>query len=59
MGLGLSMIYCTIVGGETRVIMKIENKRISLQDRVYIIAEAGVNHNGSPAMAEKLVDAAR
>ena len=26
--------------------------------RTYIIAEAGVNHNGSPAMARKLIDAA-
>ncbi|MBN2517351.1 MAG: N-acetylneuraminate synthase [Candidatus Altiarchaeota archaeon] len=34
-------------------------RRISPQDPVFIIAEAGVNHNGDFATAKKLVDAAR
>lgn len=29
-----------------------------IEGRCYIIAEAGVNHNGSPAMARELIDAA-
>lgn len=28
------------------------------QDRIFIIAEAGVNHNGDPGMARRLIDAA-
>lgn len=38
--------------------MKIGNKAIS-RGRAYIIAEAGVNHNGKLGLALKLVDAAR
>lgn len=41
------------------MVMNIEKKRISLKEPAYIIAEAGVNHNGSPDMAKKLIDAAR
>jgi N-acetylneuraminate synthase len=32
--------------------------KIKLKNHIYIIAEAGVNHNGSIAMAKQLVDAA-
>jgi len=28
-------------------------------DKTYIIAEAGVNHNGDPALAIKLIEAAK
>jgi len=38
--------------------IKIENKFISEKEPVFIIAEAGVNHNGSLKNALKLVDAA-
>ncbi len=37
--------------------MRIGAKEIG-RDRVYIIAEAGVNHNGDAALARKLIDAA-
>ena len=30
-----------------------------MKDKVLIIAEAGVNHNGSLKMAKKLIDAAK
>ncbi|MFY0622845.1 MAG: N-acetylneuraminate synthase family protein [Pelagimonas sp.] len=33
-------------------------RRISSQDPTYIIAEIGVNHNGSPALAHEMIDAA-
>src|SRR5687768_980933 len=38
--------------------MKIGSVEIG-RDRVYIIAEAGVNHNGDIRLAKKLVDAAK
>lgn len=38
--------------------IKIENKLIGEKEPVFIIAEAGVNHNGSLKIALKLVDAA-
>jgi len=41
------------------MIVKIGNKFIGENQPVFIIAEAGVNHNGSLAMAKKLVDAAK
>ena len=41
------------------MVINIEKKRISSIEPTYIIAEAGVNHNGSPDMAKKLIDAAR
>jgi len=39
--------------------IKIDNKFIGEGEPVFIIAEAGVNHNGSIALAKKLVDAAK
>ena len=41
------------------MIVKIGNKFIGENQPVFIIAEAGVNHNGSLTMAKKLVDAAK
>ena len=38
--------------------LKIENKKININSPIYIIAEAGVNHNGSIKKAKKLIDAA-
>lgn len=38
--------------------IKIQHKSISESDRAFIIAEAGVNHNGSMTLAKKLIDAA-
>lgn len=38
--------------------MKITNKEIGIGKPIYIIAEAGVNHNGDINLAKKLVDAA-
>lgn len=38
--------------------LKIENKKINSNSPVYIIAEAGVNHNGSISKAKKLIDVA-
>jgi len=40
-------------------IIKINNKLIGVGQPVFIIAEAGVNHNGKFSMALKLVDAAK
>lgn len=40
-------------------ILKIGRKQIGEKFPVFIIAEAGVNHNGSLAMAKKLVEAAK
>ena len=37
----------------------IGGKRVGEGERVFIIAEAGVNHNGKIALAKKLVDAAK
>jgi N,N'-diacetyllegionaminate synthase len=37
---------------------KIENKKVSNKSPIYIIAEAGVNHNGSIAKGKKLIDIA-
>ena len=39
--------------------LRIGNRRIGAGEPCYIIAEAGVNHNGDLAMAKQLVDAAR
>ena len=38
--------------------MALSNKRDNMS-RIYIIAEAGVNHNGSLEIAKKMVDVAR
>lgn len=38
--------------------LKIENKIINKNSPIYVIAEAGVNHNGSIKKAKKLIDAA-
>jgi len=38
--------------------MIIENREISLQNRCFIIAEAGVNHNGDADLAHRLIDEA-
>lgn len=39
--------------------IKIQNKFIGEQEPVFIIAEAGVNHNGDINLAKKLIDAAK
>ena len=39
--------------------VKIGNKTVGDGEAVFVIAEAGVNHNGSLEMAKKLVDAAK
>ena len=38
--------------------MKIANKEINIDKPVFIIAEAGVNHNGDINIAKKMIDAA-
>jgi len=38
--------------------IQIGNRRVGPQHPVFIIAEAGVNHNGQPELARQLVDAA-
>ncbi|HMU84562.1 MAG TPA: N-acetylneuraminate synthase family protein [Leptospiraceae bacterium] len=39
--------------------METEHHRIGQGQKPYLIAEIGLNHNGDPALAKKLVDAAR
>ena len=39
--------------------VKIGNKTVGDGEAIFVIAEAGVNHNGSLEMAKKLVDAAK
>jgi N-acetylneuraminate synthase len=39
-------------------IIKVGNKEIGYDKPCFIIAEAGVNHNGDPDLAKKLIDAA-
>jgi N-acetylneuraminate synthase/N,N'-diacetyllegionaminate synthase len=39
--------------------LKIGDKLIGEEEPCFIIAEAGVNHNGSVEMAEKLIDTAK
>ena len=38
--------------------LNIEEKRVGSQNPCFIIAEAGVNHNGDIVLAKKLIDAA-
>ena len=38
--------------------MHIENRLVGLDHPCFIIAEAGVNHNGDPSLAKHLVDVA-
>jgi len=39
--------------------IKIGNKTIGPEHPVFVIAEAGINHNGSFSIAKKLVDMAK
>jgi len=39
--------------------LKIGNRRIGDGEKVFIIAEIGVNHNGNLALAKKMIDAAK
>ena len=47
------------MGGETGMKVKIEDKLIGEGEPCFIIAEAGVNHNGSVELAKKLITAAK
>ena len=38
--------------------VKIQNKKIGGENPCFIIAEAGVNHNGDPSLAQQLIEAA-
>jgi N-acetylneuraminate synthase/N,N'-diacetyllegionaminate synthase len=42
----------------TRASIEIAGRRIGAGERPWVIAEAGVNHDGDPRLAERLVDAA-
>jgi len=39
--------------------LQIAGRRIAADARTYVIAEIGVNHNGDPAVAHKMIDAAK
>ena len=39
-------------------IIKIDNKIISNSEKIFIIAEAGVNHNGDMNIAKEMIDIA-
>ena len=47
------------MGGETGMKVKIEDKLIGEGEPCFIIAEAGVNHNGSVELAKKLITVAK
>jgi N-acetylneuraminate synthase len=47
------------MGGETGMKVKIEDKLIGEGEPCFIIAEAGVNHNGSVELARKLITVAK
>ena len=47
------------MGGKIGMKIRIEDKLIGEEEPCFIIAEAGVNHNGSIELAKKLIDAAK
>ena len=47
------------MGGKIGMKIRIEDKLIGEEEPCFIIAEAGVNHNGSVELAKKLIDAAK
>lgn len=47
------------MGGKTGMKVKISDKSIGEEEPCFIIAEAGVNHNGDINLAKKLIDAAK
>ena len=38
--------------------IKMNNKQIELNDTTYLIAEAGINHNGDMTIAKKMIESA-
>lgn len=48
-----------VVGHASKMKIEIANKKIGNDEPCFIIAEAGVNHNGKLELARKLVDAAK
>ena len=36
--------------------IKMNNKQIELNDTTYLIAEAGINHNGDMKIAKKMIE---
>jgi N-acetylneuraminate synthase len=49
-------IKIMLLGSPVRI--KLGNRYVGKDEPVYIIAEIGINHNGDPAIARKLIDAA-
>ena len=47
------------MGGKIGMKIRIEDKLIGEEEPCFIIAEAGVNHNGSVELAKKLIDTAK
>ena len=39
--------------------IQLGGRRVSAADPCYVIAEIGVNHNGDPALAHAMIDAAK
>jgi len=54
---GLMLLKEKVVGNKKQVI--ISGRKIAYGAPVFIIAEAGVNHNGDPILAKRLVDVAK
>lgn len=50
---------CFIRGMKSRLVVRIGSRRIGEGQPVFVIAEVGVNHNGSVAMAKKLIDVSK